>query len=160
MATTNMTLKILLIASALTVAAATAACTPGQSGFAGQSCGLNNQLMGSIADNVIARIFNTNSLNLFTQVGQQQDEQCRQMAVAVAMRMASTQPQQGRGAHFQSVEYTTPSNNRRHRLQPVRTYTNRSTKQVCNEYTDTDEATGAVSKKRACKGPDGEFHDA
>jgi len=65
-----------------------------------------------------------------------------------------------------SVDYTTPSDNRRRRvtIKRLNSYSEPATRQICDTFTrieaDLDSGTGTTATARRCKGPDGQWRDA
>jgi len=117
--------------------------------------------------------------------GAQYDEQCRQLAVQraydyAAAQQAAIEPQIAQQAARQagmlqlpassyepvSVDYATPSDNRRHRVTVKRlnTYSEPATRQICDTFTridaDLDGGASATTTARRCKGPDGQWRVA
>lgn len=117
--------------------------------------------------------------------GAQADAQCRQTALAQAYEQAYAQqravaPQIAQQAAIQagpltlpasayepvSIDYTTPSDNRRRRVTVKRlsSYSVPATRQICDTFThidaDLDSGASTTATARRCKGPDGQWRDA
>jgi hypothetical protein len=111
----------------------------------------------------------------------QADAQCQQMAARQAydnayapvaqqvMQLAATQagtlPLPASAYEPVSVDYTTPSDNRRRRVTVKRlsSYSEPATKRVCDTFTkidaDLDGGTSTTATARRCKGGDGQWHE-
>jgi uncharacterized protein YcfJ len=117
--------------------------------------------------------------------GAQADTQCQQIAVQrayeyAAAQQAAIQAQIAQQAATQrgqlslpasayepvTVDYSTPSNNRRHRVTVKRlnSYSEPASRQICDTFTridtDLDSGQSSTSTARRCKGPDGQWREA
>ncbi len=115
----------------------------------------------------------------------QADAQCRQMAIARAFeyayaQQAAIEPQVAQQAARRagtltlpasayepvSVDYTTPSDNRRRRitLKRLSSYSEPATRRICDTFTridaDLDGGASTAATVRRCKGLDGQWRDA
>ena len=96
--------------------------------------------------------------------GTQADAQCRQIALNNMMtNMAAAQLPNAPPAPYQSIEYTTPSDNVRHQITPTNSYTDPATKAKCATFLDVsfDKNNNAAPSqtRHACKGADGNAHE-
>jgi hypothetical protein len=117
--------------------------------------------------------------------GAQADAQCHQIAVTQAYEQAYAQQaaieqQVARQAATRagmlslpasayepvSVDYTTPSDNRRHRVTVKRlsSYSEPAARRICDTFSrieaDLDSGASTTATARRCKGPEGQWHDA
>lgn len=117
--------------------------------------------------------------------GSQADAQCQQLAVQRAYQVAAAQQAAVEAQIAQqaatragmlslpasayepvTVDYATPSNNRRHRVTVKRlnSYAEPATRQICDTFTridtDLDSGSSNTTTARRCKGPDGQWRDA
>jgi hypothetical protein len=120
-----------------------------------------------------AAIGAASGLALGTAAGAQRDAECRQLALQRTMEMVVAEQQQQAAAAaaaaaankppppvtYRSVEYATPSNQRRNRITPTNSFTDPATKTTCATFTevsfDDNDKPAQTRSGKVCKKADG-----
>jgi outer membrane lipoprotein SlyB len=152
-------------------------------------CTQNNTATGAIIGGIIgaglgaaigggrgAAIGGASGLALGGLTGAQADQQCRQLALQRAVEMAAAQQAAAQHAAanqtqtqrqviaYEPVEYVAPSTGQRHKITPLNSYTNPTTKETCAAYDDVsfgaDGKASVTGSGRVCTGADGKVHAA
>jgi uncharacterized protein YcfJ len=180
--------------SALIIATTASGCStaPVQTayGLMPQYCTQNNTATGAIIGSLIgaglgaaigggrgAAIGAASGLVLGGATGAHADQECQQVALQRAFEMAAAQEAAARQAAasqtqaqrqvvaYDNVEYVAPSNGQRHKIVPLKSYTNPVTKENCRGFDELtfgadDKTTISQSGHHVCQGADGKIHEA